>query len=305
MLIKEIAKFLKKIFIRFFFTKGFSFFEKFGIHILPVHYYTPIPDTRLLHKKNSLWSKELPLDGIKLNIEENITFLETVCLPFKQEYFSFPKEKTNNFSQYYLNNGSFGFVSGQVHYSIIRYFKPKKIIEVGSGHSTLVSLEALKKNNEEGASFEFFAIEPYPPKYLKDLVGVNIIKKKAEEMDVQFFQTLNENDLLFIDSSHTVKVGGDVNFLILEVLPRLKKGVIVHIHDIQFPYEYFKSYILEQHLFWQEQYLVQAFLMYNSSFKIIWCASYMHHKYPGLLRKYFSPYPSSRIPTSLYIQKIM
>jgi len=118
MLIKEIAKFLEKIFIRFFFTKGFSFFEKFGIHILPVHYYTPIPDTRLLRKKNSLWSKELSLEGIKLNIEENITFLETVCLPFQQEYFSFPKEKTNYSSQYYLNNGSFGFVSGQVHYSI-------------------------------------------------------------------------------------------------------------------------------------------------------------------------------------------
>jgi len=305
MLIKEIIKFLKKIFIRFFFTKGFSFFEKFGIHVLPVHYYTPIPDTRLVCRQNILWSKELSLDSIKLNIEENISFLETVCLPFQQEYFLFSKEKTNNSSQYYLSNGSFGFVSGQVHYSIIRHFKPKKIIEVGSGYSTLVSLEALKKNNKEGSSFEFFAIEPYPPKYLTDAVGVNIIKKKVEEMDVQFFQTLNENDLLFIDSSHTVKIGGDVNFLILEVLPRLKKGVIVHIHDIQFPYEYFKSYILEQHLFWQEQYLVQAFLMYNNSFKIIWCASYMHHKYPGLLRKYFSPYPSNRIPTSLYIQKII
>jgi len=302
---KEIIKFLKKILIRFFFTKGFSFLEKFGIHVLPVHYYTPIPDTRLVCKRNSLWSKELSLEGIKLNIEENITFLKTVCLPFQQEYLSFPKEKTNNSLQYYLANGSFGFVSGQMHYCIIRYFKPKKIIEVGAGYSTLVSLKALKKNNKEEFPFEIFTIDPYPPKYLKDATGVNIIKKKVEEMDVQFFQDLNKNDLLFIDSSHTVKIGGDVNFLILEVLPKLKKGVIVHIHDIQFPYEYFKSYILKQHLFWQEQYLVQAFLMYNSSFKIIWFASYMHHKYPGLLRKYFSPYSSNRIPTSLYIQKII
>lgn len=304
MLIKEIAKFLKKIFIRFFFTKGFIFFEKFGIHVLPVHYYTPIPDTRLLCRQNILWSKELSLEGIKLNIEKTKPFLKTVCLPFQKEYLSFPKEKTNNSLQYYLNNGSFGFVSGQLHYSIIRYFKPKKIIEVGSGYSTLVTIEALRKNNEEGTPFEFFAIEPYPAKYLKDVVGVNIIKKKVEEIDVQFFQTLNENDLLFIDSSHTVKIGGDVNFLILEVLPKLRKGVIIHIHDIHFPYEYFKSYILKQHLFWQEQYLVQAFLMYNNSFKVLWCASYMHHKYPELLKKYFSPYPSTRIPTSLYIQKI-
>ena len=296
---------IKKIFRRILFPKIFNLFENMGIHILPVHYYTPIPDTRVLKRKDGLWDRELPLNGIDLNIEGQKNLLKNVCSSFQDEYLSFPREKTNNPLQYYLNNGSFGFVSGQVHYSIIRHLKPKKIIEVGSGNSTLVSVRALGKNKEEGFPCKFTAIEPYPNSYLKNKnLNVEIIQKKVEDVEVGFFESLSENDLLFIDSSHTVKIGGDVNFLILEVLPRLRKGVVIHIHDIQFPYEYFKSYLLKNHYFWQEQYLVQAFLMYNNSFKVLWCASYMHHKYPGLLSKYFSPYPLNRIPTSLYIQKI-
>ena len=305
-LFTKITNISKRVLEKFLFTKAFDLFEKFGIHILPVHYYSPIPDTRILRKKENLWSRELPLSGIDFDIEEQKRLLETICLPFGDEYLSFPREKTNNPLQYYLNNSSFGFVSGQMHYCMIRYFKPKRIIEVGSGCSTLVSLAALKKNAEKGYTCEFIAVEPYPPQFLKNGAhGIRqFIKEKVEDIEISFFESLSENDLLFIASTHTVKIGGDVNFLTLEVLPKLNKGVIVHIHDIQFPYEYFKSYSLQNHYFWQEQYLIHAFLMYNCSFKILWCASYMHHKYPELMTKYFSTYPSARVPTSLYIQKV-
>ena len=286
-------------------AKAFNLLERFGVHILPVHYYNPIPDTRILREKEYLWSRELPLFGVNLNAEEQKRLLETICPPFQNEYLSFPREKPNDSLGYYLNNGSFGFVSGQMHYCMIRHFKPKRIIEVGSGYSTLVSLAALDRNHEESYPCDFIAIEPYPPQFLENrALGIKrLLKEKVEDLDLGFFEDLSENDLLFIDSTHTVKIGGDVNFLILDVLPKLNKGVIVHIHDIQFPYEYFKSYLLQNHYFWQEQYLVQAFLMYNRSFKILWCASYMHHKYPELMNKYFSTYPPNRVPTSLYIQK--
>ena len=295
---------LKKI-QGFFFTKGFDFFERLGFHVLPVHYYSPIPDTRILRRKPELWSRELALDALDINVNEQKNLLETIYRLFHDEYMAFPSERTNNPTQYYLNNGSFGFVSGQMHYGMIRHFKPKKVIEIGSGYSTLVSLAALRKNAAEGYQYEFITIDPYPPSFIKnDTHGIQQrITKKVEDIDISFFDCLSENDMLFIDSSHTVKIGGDVNFLILEVLPKLKKGAIVHIHDIQFPYEYSKSYALKEHLFWEEQYLVQAFLMYNNSFKILWCASYMHYKYPELLTQYFSPYPKNRVPTSLYIQK--
>lgn len=287
-------------------AKGFDFFERLGLHVLPVHYYSPIPDTRILRKKPELWLRELPLDDLDLNINEQRNLVEAIHHHFHEEYMAFPLEGTTDPTLYHLNNSSFGFVSGQMHYGMIRHFKPKKIIEVGSGYSTIVSLTALRKNAEEGHQYEFITIDPYPPSFIKkDIPDIKqLITKKVEDIDVTFFNQLSENDILFIDSSHTVKLGGDVNFLILEVLPRLKKGVIIHIHDIHFPYEYFKSYALENHLFWQEQYLVQAFLAYNKAFKILWCASYMHYKDPKLMTMYFSPYPRNRVPTSLYIQKI-
>lgn len=123
---------------------------------------------------------------------------------------AFPLERTDDPTQYNLNNGSFGFVSGQMHYGIIRYFKPKKIIEVGSGYSTLVSLTALRKNAEEGHQYEFITIDPYPPSFIKkDVPDIKqLIAKKVEDMDARFFNQLSENDILFIDSSHTVKLGG-------------------------------------------------------------------------------------------------
>ncbi len=305
-LFKRISSIFKRGLEKFLFTKGFSLFERLGVHILPIHYYSPIPDTRILRKKEKLWSRELPLFGIDLNVEGQKRLLETICAPFQNEYLSFPREKTDNPFKYYLNNNSFGFVSGQMHYCIIRHFKPKRIIEVGSGYSTLVSLAALSRNDEDDYPCEFISIDPYPPQFLENsAIDIKLIRKKVEDIDVSFFESLSENDLLFIDSTHTVKIGGDVNFLILDMLPRLNKGVIVHIHDIQFPYEYFKSYIIKNHFFWQEQYLVQAFLMYNESFKILWCASYMHHKSPELMAKHFSPYPRERVPTSLYIQKVL
>jgi len=303
--LKKICSLFERGLRKFFFTKGFDLFERLGIHVLPVHYYTPIPDTRVLRKKDGLWYRELPLAGVELNVEGQKCLLETICPPLQDEYVSFPRDKTANPLQYYLNNGSFGFVSGQMHYCIIRHFKPKRIIEVGSGYSTLVSLSAIDKNNRGGYPCDLISIEPYPLKFLEnDALDIKVIKKKVEDMNTVFFESLSENDLLFIDSSHTVKIGGDVNFLILEVLPKLNKGVIVHIHDIQFPYDYFQASTLQNHLFWQEQYLVQAFLAYNETFKVLWCASYMHHKHPELMTKYFSPYPRNRVPTSLYIQKV-
>jgi len=299
-----VRKVLNKI-LRFLPLKTFVFFQMLGFHVTRVHYYSPLPDTRVLTRKPELWSRELSLDGLNLNIDGQKSLVEAIWKFFHHEYMDFPLERTNNPTEYYLNNGSFGFVSGQMHYGMIRYFKPKRVIEIGAGYSTLVSIAGLVKNAEEGYDCEFTTIDPHPSSFIQKVMPSNqLITQRVEDIDIGFFDCLSNNDMLFIDSSHTVKIGGDVNFLILEVLPRLKKGVIVHIHDIQFPYEYFKTYALEQHMFWQEQYLVQAFLAYNYAFRILWCASYMHYKYHDMMTQCFSPYPESRVPTSLYIQKI-
>ena len=118
---------------------------------------------------------------------------------------------------------------------------------------------------------------------------------------------LNKNDILFIDSSHIVKIGGDVNYLYLEVLPNLKKGVVIHIHDIPFPYPILnpEKFIFKKHLFLTEPALVHAFLMYNVAFKIILCSSYLHHKKRDALLSAFTNYdPLKHWPSSLWLRKI-
>lgn len=230
---------IPKIIHEFLFTKSFCFFERLGLHVLPVHYYSPIPDTRILRKKPELWLRELPLDGLELNINEQKNLVEAIYRLFHEEYMAFPLERTNDPTQYHLNNGSFGFVSGQMYYGIIRHFKPKKIIEVGSGYSTLVSLAALRKNAAEchQNQYDFITIDPYPPSFIKkDVPGIKqlLITEKVEDIDVGFFDQLSENDILFIDSSHTVRLGGDVNFLILEILPRLgrESAIGCYLYDL-------------------------------------------------------------------------
>jgi hypothetical protein len=145
---------------------------------------------------------------------------------------------------------------------MFRHFQPRLIIEVGSGFSSLVAAEAIAKNKDSA----LICIEPFPPDFLRaGFPGLrSLIEKKVQDMDVEFFSQLQSGDILFIDSSHTVKIGGDVNFLFLEVLPRLKPGVIVHVHDIFLPFDYRRDWVIDEFRFWSEQYLLQAFLTFNS-----------------------------------------
>lgn len=119
------------------------------------------------------------------------------------------------------------------------------------------------------------------------------------------FQKLKENDILFIDSSHVLKTGSDVQYEYLEILPRLNKGVLVHFHDIFLPAEYPQKWILEDHKFWNEQYLLQAFLAFNDSFEILWAGSYMHLNHPDKLEQFFKSYnKNKRWPGSFWVRKI-
>ena len=107
----------------------------------------------------------------------------------------------------------------------------------------------------------------------------SLIENKVEDLDLEFFSQLHSGDILFIDSSHTVKIGGDVNYLFLEVLPRLKPGVIVHVHDIFFPFDYRRDWVMDELRFWTEQYLLQAFLTFNCEFEVLMANAYLGHRY--------------------------
>ena len=121
---------------------------------------------------------------------------------------------------------------------------------------------------------------------------------------MDFFLQLQHNDILFIDSTHVIKIGGEVNYLFLEVLPRLNKGVIVHVHDIFLPFEYPKEWVIQRHRFWTEQHLLHAFLICNNCFEVLWAGNYLCTKYPEKLRTLFPSYNLESIsPGSFYIRK--
>lgn len=273
------------------FVRLFSLWERAGFHITPNHFYQPIPGTRTL--KDELWLRQSELVGIDMNEQRQIQLLNQF-LRFKEEYEFFPKNETSKPWQYYINNPNFGSVDAEILYCIIRYFRPKKVIEIGSGYSTYLSAQAILKNKEEyGNKSELIAIEPYPNEVLRSgFAGLSrLITTKIEEIDLSVFNELKENDILFIDSSHVLKIGNDVQYEYLEILPRLNRGVIVHIHDIFPPMEYPKRWVLEMHRFWNEQYLLQAFLAFNSAFEVLWGGgAYMHLRHPEKLEKAFSSY---------------
>lgn len=289
-----------------FLKKTFPIWQKMGIHITPNYFYAPIPDTRTL--KDELWKKKSELVGIDINEENQIKLLYQFSSKFKLEYESFPIDKTSIPYQYYVNNGEIESVDGEILYCMIRLFKPNKIFEIGSGNSTYLAAQALLKNHEDnGHECNLIAFDPYPSDVIKTgFPGLSkLVSIKTQEVPVSKFSELEGNDILFIDSSHVLKIGSDVQYEILEILPRLRKGVIIHFHDIFLPAEYPKKWVLKAYRFWNEQYLLQAFLSFNNSFEVLWAGSYMHIKHPYKLEAAFSSYKrDERWPGSFWIRKI-
>ena len=293
------------------FSRIFAPCEKLGFHITRNHFYEPIPDTRTL--KDQLWLRQSQLVGIDINEQKQVEMINQF-LRFKNEYDNFPKNRTSKAWQFYANNPYFGPVDAEVLYCMIRHFQPKKIIEIGCGYSTYLSAEAILKNEEKsGYRADLIAVDPYPNRVLKSgFPGLSrLITEKIEDIDLEEYKALKENDILFIDSSHVLKIGNDVHHEYLEILPRLNKGVIVHIHDIFVPCEYPKMWVLKMRRFWNEQYLVQAFLAFNNVFEVLWCGSYMHLKHPDKLAEAFASYNQATVwstyrpgATSLWIRKI-
>lgn len=287
--------------------KAFSLFQKLGYHITPNHFYHPIPDTTKL--KDDLWTKHSELVGISINESKQLELLSLFEAKFKNEYEQFPRGKTDKPYEFYLGNGPFESVDAEILYSMIRHFKPRRIYEIGSGFTTYLSAQAMLKNTKDDSSYqcELVAIEPYPNEILKGgFPGLSrLIAREVQDVPLSEFKKLEENDILFIDSSHVLKIGNDVQYEYLEILPRLNKGVLIHIHDIFLPAEYPKKWVKELHRFWTEQYLLQAFLAFNDSFEVLWAGSYMHLNHPDKLERAFSSYNKGKaLPGSFWLRRV-
>jgi predicted O-methyltransferase YrrM len=226
--------------------------EFMGVHILPDSYYSPIPNTSKLPDKT--WDV-YDISDLKWDEKKMFALLSEIAI-HRTEVNNIPMEKEQE-TEYYFNNPMFHGMDAVVYYYMIRYFKPKKLIEIGSGYSTLIAAKAISYSAAKAISIndetQLFAIEPYPPAFLEGLHGLSLIQKPVQEMPTSFFEQLNSGDILFIDSSHVSKIGSDVNYIFLRILPKLKRGVIIHFHDIFIPFEFSKVYVNKLATFWNEQ----------------------------------------------------
>lgn len=243
-----------------------SILDKFHVAVVRHHYYEPV-----LFPKDLRQDLCLPrqISGLQLNETAQLKLVEQ--FRYRDELLAIPIEKAGA-SKFGYHNGSFESGDAEFLYDMIRHFKPGRIVEVGSGNSTLIARLAIEKNKKENPDYrcEQICIEPFEQPWLES-IGVNVVRKKVELCPTSFFEALRGNDILFIDSSHIIRPQGDVLHQYLNLLGLLRPNVIVHVHDIFTPRDYPAEWLLRDRWMWNEQYLLEAFLSFNSSFEVI-CA---------------------------------
>ncbi|WP_299695617.1 class I SAM-dependent methyltransferase [Hydrocarboniphaga sp.] len=272
---------------------------KVGVFPIRDHYYEPQFNNGSPSKS---YFEDRNLPGIDWATQDQLKILDRFC--YSSELSDLSLTKTSEL-EFYFGNGAFESGDAEYWYQLVRAIKPKRIFEIGSGNSTLIAVRALQKNHQEdvGIKCEHICIEPYEMPWLEK-IGVLVVREKVENMDLAFFSRLQENDILFIDSSHVIRPQGDVLFEYLELLPSLNKGVIVHIHDIFSPKNYLTQWLECEVKFWNEQYLLEAFLSHNKSWKIVGALNYLRHNHYNNLKRVAPFLTADREPGSFYIQKI-
>jgi len=273
-----------------------------GVSVTPSHFYFPVPKLKSFQGKD--WSACRPCSALDLHLDEQIECLRREILPFVPEW-TFPEHASGDRHRFHFNNGFFERVDAEVAYSLVRSRKPRRIIEIGSGNTTLLLAAALEKNGAEGYAGELISVEPHPASYLKDgLKGLTqLIESPVQHVPEDVFRTLRANDVLFIDSSHVVSIDSDVLYECLRILPALAPGVLVHFHDVFTPLDYPEKFVMTNLCFWGEQYLLEAFLSFNSAFRVKWAGSAMQRFHPDVLREAFPGWEGSfaRMPEELKV----
>lgn len=279
--------------------KGSDLCLKEGFLPVPVHFYSPIPDIGDLETRH-VWDVRSPLTGLDFREAAQESLLLELGAAFGQEC-RWPFDPTGNPADFHLNNQSFSYGCAASTHCLIRRCQPHLVLEIGSGNSSRVIAAALEKNRIAAARVgRHIIVDPYPDNALRGSAfpGIEVIAKRVELLDPSFFDVLASGDILFVDSGHTVRIGGDVNFLFLDVLPRLAPGVVVHIHDIAIPYEYSKAYATRETFrqFWTEQYLLQAFLCFNRKFEILLAMNWLMVDRMDIFRRAFPNYDPALHP---------
>lgn len=278
----------------------FRSLEKLGLHVVAADYYSPIPSQA---ERAAATVNESALIGIEISLQCHEMFLRTLLPPYVPEFSSL----SASMAPFRFPNPAFREVDAEVYYSVLRGLRPKRVVEIGSGYSSLLAAFALRQNSltegPEGAG-HLEVVDPYPFHLLSTVENVTVYEKPVQEMSLDSFTSLGPGDILFIDSSHVLRSGSDVTFELLEILPRLQGGVYVHFHDVFLPGGYPAEWLERKSWFWNEQQALQAFLSFNDAFEILWAGSWLAHHHPDVLSAAIPSFGPGVRPGSLWIRRI-
>ena len=248
------------------------------------HFYSPVVDVADLRaQEERIWPAKPTVLGIDFNDAYHEQVLREYFPAFYPD-FAYPAQPDGNPLSFHLENDQFGWLDCRALFVLLRAWRPKRFIEVGSGFSTLLIAD-VNRRFLDGA-MKISCIEPYPRAVLgsPELGLEQLVERKVQDVELAFFDRLDAGDVLFIDSSHIAKTGSDVNHLCFEVLPRLRRGVRIHFHDIFLPVDYPKQWVLDQNRSWNEQYLVRALLMFSNAFRVLFGSGYAFAAHAAALR---------------------
>jgi predicted O-methyltransferase YrrM len=297
----KIIKFLNRLpYVKFLKSK-ISYYES-NMQVPPGHFYSSVNSIEWIKENQEKIFKKIPdsIPGIELNESHQQELLKEFIKYYAEFNFS---NKPSDKNRYYLDNGFFLYSDAFFLFSMLKYYKPQRIIEIGSGFSSALMLDVNDKILHNSIDFTF--IEPFQSR-LKKILRTNdkyiLIEKPIQEIENEVFHELKKNDILFVDSSHVVKAGSDVQDILFRILPILNKGVLIHFHDILYPFQYSKNMLIDKKIDWNESYFLRAFLMYNNKYSIELFNSYLSFKYSSLFKQYM-PFCTEVIGGSLWLRK--
>ena len=245
--------------------------QKYGVNVLPINFYSEIPSIAEINRSYEYCDDEIPYLNLDLFQDDLILTTLKRITEFSIEFNPEFEGNEDNCVDFFWENSQFSYCDPMAYYCFVRDIKPNNIVEIGGGFSTLVGLNALEMNNKGIIN----CIEPFPRHFLSKIKKLNLIQKKAQDITRDFINSqLDEGDILFIDSTHTVKTGSDCLHIYLRLLPYITKDIYVHVHDIFLPDGMPKEWLLNKQIYWTEQYLLMALIIDNPKIEVIYSSHY-------------------------------
>jgi hypothetical protein len=279
---------------------GYALVPNARYWLVPRSFNSPVPDLERLDRQ--FWQTPRSIVGVDLAVDHAVELLTGPLAPFLGEFVR-PHDRPG----YVFATSSYPIFDAEVLYAIVRWLKPRRVVELGSGASSHFIQQAARRNATEGHPLEHRIYDPFPftASALGAVDGPIVTSTRAEDLEPErIAELLGERDVLFIDTTHTVKTGGDVDHIFSAIVPRLAPGVWIHVHDVFLPYEYPREWVVDQRRLWAEQYLLHAFLAFNDEFRVRFPAMAVSRAAPETVGRLVPGFSLAYTPGGFWMERL-